>query len=292
MVTATQLSSYLYCPRKLFLSNVLLVEVPLKQELVKGTVWHETHELINNAEEKIVCSIKTKNYQEIFDMYRRQYSKLLRNAIIKHKSELKEFNISLLDIFTDYWSSFEEEAKEHALNVVHFIEKNDVYGRELWEKLTPKILSEQYFKSTKLKLSGIIDVIEIHEFEGKTTYIPIELKTGKFPDKGMWDGHKIQLAAYILLLEDAGKSVDEAAIKYRGTEKRVLQMNTFLKEEVLDLITKTDKILTSLELPTYTDNKNKCKNCQFKETCYNQDTVKTLLKDAELRCQKSVKGSI
>jgi len=288
MVTATQLSSYLYCPRKLFLSNVLLVKEPLKQEMIKGTLWHETHELINNTEEKIVCSIKTKNYQEIFDLYRRQYSKLLRNAIIKRKSELKEFNISLLDIFTDYWSSFEEEAKEHALNVVKFISKHEVYGKELWEKLTPKILSEQYFKSTKLKLSGIIDVLEMHDIDGKITYVPIELKTGKYPDKGMWEGHKIQLAAYMLLLEDDGKPVNEAAIKYRGAEKRILQMNTFLKEEVLDLVDKTDKILTSLEPPDYTDNKNKCKSCSVKETCYDEEKMKELLDNLRLSKVKIV----
>jgi len=286
MVSATQLSSYLYCPRKLFLSNVLLVEEPPKQELVKGKIWHETHESINNAEEKLVCSINTKNYQDIFDIYRKQYSQILRNVIIKNKSALKEFNISLLDIFTDYWPCFEEEAKGHALNVVNFIERHDVYGNELWEKLTPKILSEQYFKSTKLMLSGIIDVLEVHANNGNTVYIPVELKTGKYPDKGMWDGHKIQLAAYILLLEDAGKPVSEAMIKYRGTEKRTLQMNTFLKEEVLDLIKKTNALLDSMTLPDMVDNKNKCKSCHFKETCYNQDTMKTLLKDAELRLKK------
>jgi CRISPR-associated protein Cas4 len=281
MVSATQLSSYLYCPRKLFLSAVLLVEEPQKQELVKGKIWHETYESINNTEEKLVSSIKIKSYQEIFEMYRRSYSKLLRNAIIKHKSELKEFNISMLDIFTDYWGSFEEEAKEHALNVVHFIDRHEVYGVELWAKLTPKILSEQFFKSTKLKLSGIIDVLEVHALDGRVTYVPVELKTGKYPDKGMWDGHKIQLAAYMLLLEDAGKTVEEAAIKYRGTDKRLLQMNSFLEQEVLDLISKTDKILTNFEVPDYTDNKNKCKSCQVKETCYNQDTVKNLLKLAQ-----------
>jgi CRISPR-associated exonuclease Cas4 len=286
MVTATQLSSYLYCPRKLFFSSVLLVKEPPKQELVKGTIWHETHELINIAEEKIVCSITTKNYQEIFDIYRQQYSKLLRNAIIKHKSELKEFGISMLDIFKDYWESFEEEAKEHALNVVQFIEKHDVYGKDLWEKLTPKILSEQYLKSIKLNLSGIIDVLEVHNINNILLHVPVELKTGKYPDKGMWDGHKVQLAAYMLLLEDAGKSVGEAAIKYRGADKRILQMNTFLREEVLDLITKTSVVLTSLEPPDFVDNKNKCKNCQIKDTCYNQDAVKTLLKDAQLRLKK------
>jgi CRISPR-associated exonuclease Cas4 len=277
MVTATQLSSYLYCQRKLFLSTVLLVEEPPKQELVKGIIWHETYELINNAEEKIVCSIKNKNYQEILDIYRQQYSKLLRNAIIKQKSKLTEFNISMIDIFKDYWSSFEEEAKEHALNVVNFIEKHEVYGKELWEKLTPKILSEQYFKSVKLNLSGIIDVLEVHNVNNILLHVPVELKTGKYPDKGMWDGHKIQLAAYMLLLEDAGKSVGEAAIKYRGADKRILQMNTFLREEVLDLITKTSNVLTSSEPPNFIDNKNKCKNCQFKETCYNQEKIAELV---------------
>ena len=292
MVSATQLSGYLYCPRKLFISHVLLVEEPPKEELVKGKIWHETHEMINNAEEKIVLSISTNNYQEIFDVYRRQYSKLLRNAIIKNKSALKEFNISLLDIFTDYWSSFEEEAKEHALNIVNFIDKHQVYGRELWDKLTPKILSEQYFKSEKFNLSGIIDVLEIHAVDGKINYVPVELKTGKYPDKGMWDGHKIQLVAYMLLLEDAGKPVGEAVIRYRGADKRILQMNTFLREEVLDLIKKTNDLLNDMSIPDMIDNKNKCRSCQFKEACYNHDAMKTLLKDAELRCQKSLKGVV
>jgi CRISPR-associated protein Cas4 len=286
MVTATQLSSYLYCPRKLFISTVLLVEEPPKQELVKGKIWHETYESINNIEEHIVSSIRTGNYQEIFEVYRKEYSRLLRNAIIKHKSELKDFGISMLDIFKDYWTSFEEEAKEHALNVVQFIAKHDLYGKELWDRLTPKILAEQYFKSVKLNLSGIIDVLEMHDTNGKITYVPVELKTGKYPDKGMWDSHRIQLAAYILLLEDAGKDVAEAAIRYRGTDKRLLQMNTYLREEVLDLITKTTVILTGVEPPNYVDNKNKCGKCQFKETCYNQDMMTTLVKDAKLRLKK------
>jgi len=287
MVTATQLSGYLYCPRKLFISSILLVEEKPKQELVKGKVWHEAYESINNAEEKIVCSIRTKNYQDIFDIYRKDYSRLLRNVIIKNRTGLKEFNIALTDLFTEYWPNFEEESKDHALNVSRFIEKHDVYGTDLWNMLTPKILSEQYFRSDRLNLSGVVDVLEIHDINGSKIFVPIELKTGKYPDKGMWDGHKIQLAAYMLLLEDSGKSVTEGVLKYKGTDGRVLQMNTFLKDEVLVLIQKTDALLKKLELPELTDNKNKCKSCQFKENCYNQDTMKTLLKDAESRLKKS-----
>jgi CRISPR-associated protein Cas4 len=284
MVTATQLASYLYCPRKLFLSSILKIEEPPKEELIKGKIWHETYELINNSDEKLVCSIKTNSYPEIVEIYRAEYSKILRNIIIKNKSELKKFDLSMLDLFKDYWPHFEEEAKEHALNVAQFIKKTGLFGFELWSKLTPKILSEQYFKSEKLNLSGIIDVLEIHvinqENSDVITYVPVELKTGKVPQKGMWDGHRVQLGAYMLLLEDSGKKVSEAVLKYKGADKRVLQLNTFLRDEVMDLIYKTSSVLKNSSPPDHTDNKNKCTSCQFKDVCYDSDAMKIALDSA------------
>ena len=32
--------------------------------------------------------------------------------------------------------------------------------------------------------------------------LPIELKTGKSPKEGVWPGHRVQLSAYVMLLED------------------------------------------------------------------------------------------
>lgn len=287
MVTATQLSSYLYCPRKLFISSILSVEEPPKQELVKGKIWHETYESMNDSEKSIVSGIRRKDYQEILDLYKKKYSKILRDVIIKNRSGLDGFGISMTDIFKEYWPNFEEEAKEHALNVVNFIEKHEVYGEGLWDVLTPKIFSEQYFRSERLSLSGVVDVLEMHDIGGNKVFVPVELKTGKFPERGMWDGHKIQLAAYMLLLEDAGKKVDEAVIRYKDADKRVLQMNTFLREEVLDLISKTKILLSAFEVPPVTDNRNKCKSCNFRETCHDEIKMKTLLIDAESRLKRS-----
>ena len=288
MVNATTLASFLYCPRKLFIKKVLLVEEPVKEELIKGTVWHSTHELINKEEEKIVRSIRTKDYTQIVAVYKKEFAKFLRNSIIKHKTELEKFNIQLTDIFNEYWPFFEEEAKEHALNLSKFITTHNIFGEELWSRLTPKILSEQYFRSEKLDLSGIIDVIEIHKVNNddkeEEIFIPIELKTGKYPAKGMWDGHRIQLAAYILLLEDAGKKVPEAVIQYKDAgEKRILAMNTMLREEVIDLIKKTNAIVNNQNIPEKTDNKNKCISCSFKEVCYNDSEIRRLMEEAELR---------
>ncbi|HYD04019.1 MAG TPA: CRISPR-associated protein Cas4 [Alphaproteobacteria bacterium] len=295
MVTATQLSSYLYCPRKLFMTTVLSLESPPKEELVKGKIWHETFELINTGEEAIVSSIsEKKSYPELFDIYRKYYSKYLRNAIIKNKSGLKEFNLSMIELFKDYWPGFENEAKNRALNLSNFMNKHEVYGQELWKILTPKILSEQYYKSEKLNLSGVIDVIEIHNTlqDDKKIYLPIELKTGKVPSKGMWDGHRVQLAAYIMLLEDKGYESTEGVLQYKDADdRRVLQMNSLLRDEVLDLIRAVNKLISDFTLPDYVDNRNKCKTCPFKETCYNSSEMKTLLDQAKLK-KESVKTSI
>lgn len=281
MVNATQLSAYIYCPRKLFISSVLEVKEPPKEALVKGKVWHITHEFINKNEKDIVKSINSDKYDDIFDIYRKGFSNFLRNAIILNKTELKSFEINLLDLFNEYWPDFEEEAKVRALNVSKFVKKHKIFGEELWERLTPKIISEQHFKSENLNISGIIDVLEVHDNpvgESEKFYIPVELKTGKFPQKGMWDTHRIQLGAYILMLEDLGKNVPEGVLRYRGSdEKRVLMMNTMLREEVLSTVSGAQNVLDSKTPPDFTDNKNKCAKCSFKEICYDEAEMKRLI---------------
>ena len=273
MVSATMLSSYLYCPRKLFISSVLKIKEPPKEELVKGKIWHQTYEFINKNDESIVKSIKTSNYQEIYAFFRKNYARFLRNAIIMNKTELKEFNIKLIDIFKDYWENFDSEAKLRALNLSQFILKHNIFGEELWIMLEPKIISEQYFKSEKLNLSGIIDMIEVY----KDFHVPGEIKTGKVPNKGIWDNHRVQLAAYMMLLEDSGKKTGEGYMKYKGIEeKRILAMNPMLKEEVIDLIRKVNIIISGFDAPDFVDNKNKCNKCQVKDTCYNEAEMNRL----------------
>jgi CRISPR-associated exonuclease Cas4 len=282
MVHATQLSSFMYCPRKLFISKVCLVEEPMKEALIKGEVWHKTFEWINKHEHQIVEKISTKNFMEISELYRAEFAKALRNTLIHHKHELKQFDIKLMDLFKEYWPNVDEEAKIRAWNVASFVAKHNIFGKELWEKLSPKILSEQYFKSEKLGLSGVIDVIELHD---NILYVPVELKTGKVPDGGgMWPGHRMQLATYMMLLEDAGKQVSEGVLKYKDSdEKRVLVLNTLLKEEVLNLVTEVNKLIKSFEIPERVDNKKKCDKCSFREKCYDDTEMKRLVEEARKR---------
>jgi len=276
MVSATQLSSYLYCPRKLFLSAVLMIKEPEKDVLVKGRIWHKAYELVNNSEERIVLSIISDDYTTIVESYKREYSLLLRNAIIMNRQDIRKFGLDMVSIFNDYWPDFLEEAKRRSLNVSEFARKHKISGKQLWARLTPKILSEQYFRSDKFNLSGIIDMLEVHD---NNLFVPVELKTGNAPAKGVWDGHKIQIGAYLLLLADSGRSASEGKVRYKESDERIVFMNSMLSEEIISLIGVVENLLSGYAVPKYTDNKNKCSKCALREVCYDEDRVKKLLSE-------------
>ncbi len=280
-ISVSMLSTYMYCQRMLFLQKVLEVEEVPKEVMILGSIRHGTFDLVNKKEEALVLNIKkTVDFSYISQLYKQNYSKLLRAVIIKNKSMLKQVNVNLIDAFKRNWPSLQTEAQERALNIFNFIEKYNVYGKELWGKLIPKIQSEFRIQSESLQLKGIID--QIHVYENK--YVPIELKTGKSPREGLWPGHRIQIGAYALLLEEKFKQpVKEGFVYYLDSkEKRHIEINPFLKEEIKDLIKEVKELIENRNLPSYCANKNKCKACSLNSTCYNEEELESYLKKAEL----------
>lgn len=279
-ISVTMLSSYIYCSRKLFLQRVLAVEEPPKESLVLGTLRHEIYDFINQKEERIVASITKKiQCQEIISIYKSFYSKALRERVIKNKSKIKEVNMDIVDVFKRTWPLILNEAETRANNIFNFIQKYNIYGKELWEQLTPKIISELRVSSDKLQLKGIIDRIEQYE----TGYTPIELKTGKMPNEGVWPGHRIQIAAYALLIEEKfNTTVKEGFINYLDAKQtRHIAINPFMKEEIIDLVKEVQELLSSKQPPKYCENRNKCTNCGLRETCYNEAEIGALLSEIE-----------
>ena len=65
MISVTTLSSYLYCPRSIYLTNVLKVVRPAKKTIVKGTIKHHTFDHINKIQENIKQN-QTKNKPIIY----------------------------------------------------------------------------------------------------------------------------------------------------------------------------------------------------------------------------------
>ena len=276
-IPVTLLSTYLYCSRKLFLEKVLLLEEPPKESVVVGAIRHETYDAINREEGAIVASItKRVSLEEIQKLYKQKYLQILRKAVTINKKRLDEVNISLLEAYKRSFPFIMEESKTRAINIFNFIEENNIFGEELWQKLTPKIISELKIVSEELRLKGIIDQVHVYGNE----CVPIELKTGRTPQNGIWPNHRIQIAAYSMLLEEHFKKpIKEGFVYYLDSkEKRHISINPFMKEEVKQIVDKILELLESKSLPDFCDNENKCKKCGLRQTCYNEDEVNNLLK--------------
>ncbi len=266
MIPVSLLSSYLYCPRKIFLEKVLEIRAPPGIPAFEGSVKHRVYDVINKTEEELVTSIKTFiPFNDIFSLYRKSYSKILLDRITEFKPQLKELNIDPMKLFHRAWEIFLEEAKIRSSNVFDFIKVNKVYSNKLWEQLAPKYLTEYSIKSEKLDLIGMIDRIEINN----NNYTPFELKSGSAPDTGVWPGNKIQLMAYILMLKEKFGNSSEGYIYYTDcNEKRKVVINPFSEQEVARVKNNVLDLLKLKEPPKICENKNKCASCQLKEKCY------------------------
>jgi CRISPR-associated protein Cas4 len=279
-ISVSMLSSYLFCQRKLFLQKILALEEPPKENIVLGRIRHEVYDYINKSEENIVSSIKEMaDFERLSHIYRIFYVKKVKEIVIKNKPGIREVNLNVVSVFRKTWPYIMEEANTRAKNIFSFMVKNNVYGKELWEELTPKIISEIKLESDKLQLKGIADKVEVYH----NRYVPIELKTGKAPKEGMWPGHRIQIAAYAMLIEENFKTrVKEGFIHYLDAkEVRHVAINPFMKEEIIQLTGQVQELLEKSRIPDYCENRNKCTNCGLRKECYDENYVNILLEEIQ-----------
>jgi len=209
--------------------------------------------------------------------YQVRYREILLKVIKENKVRLQQFNIEPEELFKQVWPLILSESEIRANTLYDFIVKHNIFGDELWEKLTPKLESEIRIESQKLGIRGIVDQIEKYP-DG---FVPLELKTGKSPRQGVWPGHKIQLVAYALLLEERfNTEIKEGFVRYLDSdEKRPIVLNPFARLEVKKLIKTVNQLLSSNKIPDFVKNQNKCITCGLKEDCYNEKKMSTLLQN-------------
>lgn len=275
-IAVSALGGALYCKRKVFFDYVLKVKEAPKQALVKGTIRHDTHDKIKKQEEKIIKNIeKGFDYEKIYRLYVENYSKALKKSIILNRLKLKSVNIPLTDAYKEMLPRITKQCQLRAHSISQFKEKTGYSGIDLWNNLFPKIRSEVRVCSKELKLRGMIDQLEIYP----GGLVPLELKTGKMPKKGVWGSHRIQLAAYALLLEEKYKAnIKEGFIIYLDhLEKRQLVFNPFSRQEVLDTRDDIINMIETKNIPDFCDNQNKCASCGLKDICHNKEKLKQLL---------------
>ncbi|MFH1638689.1 MAG: CRISPR-associated protein Cas4 [Candidatus Woesearchaeota archaeon] len=264
MLSVSALTSYLYCARKFYLNYALKIYEPMAFPVMFGKIKHEVVDFVNKYEKSIVMDVKeSMDKEDIRRLYKRAYYAFLVNSVRKYKNDLKRLNFNPLEVFQNAWKDMAKESEARAQNVVSFVEKNKVYGEQLWEKLTPKMISEYWVESQALGLRGIVDRIEDHD--GKL--VPFELKTGTPPKEGVWEGHKVQISAYIMMLNETAE-VREGYVEYlQEHSRRKVVVNPFVEDNIKSLIQEVNSILDSSIPPPMTDNERKCASCGLKKQC-------------------------
>ncbi len=262
MINVTMLASYLYCPRKFFLQQILKIREPLNDKMIKGKIRHEVFHVFNISEKKLLLNFeKSDSIQKIEQDYARKYSELFNEKIMKNMDLLNELKIDAVDFYNQGMFSFVNESRKRAVIVHSFLEKG-FFGEELCKEIFPKIITELQITSQNLELKGVIDKIEVRN----DFFVPVEIKTGTTPKENVWQTHKIQIAAYCLLLEDYfNKKTSKGFVHYLDSDSiRPVFVNPFLKAEVMEVKSKVSDLLESKGIPDYCRNELNCRKNHLK----------------------------
>lgn len=264
MLPVTALSSYLYCPRKVYLQYVLKFIPIAKEPIIRGRIKHDIFDAIDKNEENLVLNIRPLDVDNIDLIYKQVYKRLVEHSIFKFEEDIKQADLNKEQLFNDSLKKFLDEASYRAKTLRNIVKKTGLFGKDLLDAIPVKHKSEISLFSRKLRLKGIIDRVEIVN----DVHIPVELKTGAMPRDGVWLGHRIQLASYIMLLNEKFKS-DHGFVEYIDYDvRRKIVMNPFLENEVRELIGKLQNLFESGDIPKICDNPNKCRSCNFRERCF------------------------
>lgn len=262
MLSVTDLTAYLFCPRKLYFKKVLGIHEKPKERTLQGTIIHRVLERSGRDDKDILCSFTEKSSLDDLELrYRRVYSTALIQSIQEEKNALRIAGLDPIAVYHELWPSFLKEAQAKSASLFSHAHEKKVFKELLWNSL-PKSAPEIKIVSETLGLVGVIDQLD-------ENFVPIEIKTGKPPRDGVWKEHMVQLGAYMLLLtEHAGKEVNHGFVDYRAVnERRKIVMNPFLKDEILALIPRVNFLLQQSALPEKVKEEWKCKKCGIRETC-------------------------
>ncbi|MFH1307929.1 MAG: CRISPR-associated protein Cas4 [archaeon] len=256
IINVTDITEYLFCPRKVYLRLVKKVRFPPNQAMIKGQLKHRVFDTFNKNEPVIVSSIESVlSEREIINLYKTELLKIIQEIQVVNSNQFLMFKIDKREFSDSINKLIGKEINLRAGSVLQTLKKGFL-GKELWRNLAPKYLSEFKIISENIGLRGKIDRVK---FESSIT--PYEIKTRA----GIYDSDKIQLAAYALLLEEEfNKKIEKGFIEHLEGSEEIL-LTEELKNKVLEIADKIRKMKDSPEMPS---NFNKCNSCFFKNKCF------------------------
>jgi len=261
ILNVTDIIAYLYCPRKFYLKKIKGIKEKPNKFMIKGKIKHEIFDIFNKNEKNIVMNITRKiKKEEILELYRTEALKITNQIINLHKEVLSKFRLNSFDILHEILSSLEKEINLRIESVNKGIEK-DYFGEELWENLSPKYLSEVEVISENLALKGRIDRLELGN-----KIIPYEIKTRN----EIYEEDKLQLAGYVLILEDRFKKEIGIGIIETENDREEIKINKELKDKFLEIANEVRTLLREKKALPINSNFRKCQNCKFQDICFSE----------------------
>ncbi len=259
LVSVSDISSYLFCARKVFYRLVYKKMEPQNEGALKGSIFHEAVKRAIVGESKMLQAVEKpaiENYQENFQ------DKL--KAVVNFQTEkLGAFGIDSHACFMEMIPMLNQVAENRFEHVEKLVAAG-VEGKELARAIEPKLQPEVWINSSQLGLKGKIDCLELW----KDKVIPVDFKTSDLK-YGPQHGDVLQITGYIMLLKNNyGKAaaVPYGLLRYLRNGKDVkVEEQEENKKEIVDVAEKIRNMLFTKQEP------EPCKN-KFCSVCGGQQS--------------------
>ncbi len=228
ILPVTALCEFLFCKRCFYLTYKMGLPKPTTKNAIMGGMLHEIHIQLLSKEFKITSKFSfNEELEETAHRYMIEAEKILHQICKDFEEVFEMFGME----FENELSRIHEHLEIVSMKWADWIRKlaitHGVDGVELARICIPYRRFEEYYKAPELALCGKVDLIE----HGK----PVEVKTGKAPNFGIYPSHALQVIWYALLMEYVeGRDVDYAEVYYaKKFERRRLILTQELREWAL-----------------------------------------------------------
>lgn len=263
-ISVSDIKQYDFCPRAIYLRQVLDLKPVHTDEMFKGLIGHAIRKELSLRQTKLLRRIE--DVSEIKPSLEDELGYVIKECPAIYRAMLREISS---DSYRDYVSVIRSEI---LVEISIISEKLRVMVEEgglenALRKVTPWRV-EYPVESADLMLSGRIDKVMVNDH-----YLPVEIKTGSVPGD-VWNGDRLQICAYVMLLEERlglQEPIPYGLVEYtRVQEKRPIMASESLRRRVLNT---RDDIIGILDgnIPDVCPhgNKKKCESCSYENQCYN-----------------------
>ena len=164
------------------------------------------------------------------------------------------------EMMEDARSAVSECVKEIGVNLMSAISE---HGKDELLSFIDPVKTDPILYSERIGLSGMPAKLVCHA----GNVVPSVIKTGKYPENGVWNNDRLQIAALAMLVEEEyGKTVEYGFVEYARygiVRKVIVRAND--RRQILKIANRVKKIKDG----TMPDKKEStlCEHCNFSEMC-------------------------